>query len=142
MLFSIIYSVDVPRDETVNPYLPREEILKKMDETEDDDCYEYNYLEGDWENGHHTKICGVLNKEEFSKFIDDTNLYAEDVETMGSIGAPGLGFGCSPAISFNGDEQNAILSAYVTPIPEITRGECKENDWDRIKKAVLNMFGR
>ena len=140
MLFSIIYSVDVPENESVKPLLPREEILEKFNETEDDDNYEYSYLEGEWEKGHHVKICGMLNRQEFQNFIDDTGLRAEDIETGGSIGAPGLGYGCSPAISFSNDLENAIISAYVTPIPEVSRKNCKENDWDRVRRAVLNVY--
>ena len=34
---------------------------------------------------------------------------------MGSIGAPGFGFGWVPAISFRNDDPDAIQSAYVTP---------------------------
>ena len=35
---------------------------------------------------------------------------------MGSLGAPGCGFGLAPAFSFNGDIEDAILNAYVTPL--------------------------
>lgn len=142
MLFSIIYSIDVPNDGHLKNFFPRKEILEKFDETEDDSNHEYDYLMGCWENGHHSKLCGILNKEEFKKFIDDTGLWAEDVETMGSIGAPGLGYGVSPAISFISGKYDAILSAYITPIPEASRERCKESDWNRVKNAVLRMFGR
>lgn len=69
-------------------------------------------------------------------------LVAEDVQTMGSLGAPGFGFGWAPAISFNGDDEDAILNAYVTPLPEVEKEGFDERDWQRVREAVLNVYGR
>ena len=58
MQFSVIYSVDCPADEDIDAFAPPD--LDLWDETEDDDQYEYDYLEGCWENGHHRKWCAIL----------------------------------------------------------------------------------
>ena len=59
-----------------------------------------------------------------------------------AVWAPGFGFGWAPAISFKDDGgERAILSAYVTPIPEVRKKNGDENDWQRIRRAVLSMFG-
>jgi hypothetical protein len=78
-----------------------------------------------------------FTREQFDEFVNHCGLHAEDVQTMGSIGSPGFDYGWSPAISFNSDSQDAIQSAYVTPIPEVERKRGKENDWDRVRDAVL-----
>ena len=72
----------------------------------------------DSENGKHRKWTGLLTRKQFDAFVNKLGLYAESTETMGSLGAPGCGFGWSPAISFTGDHEDAIVSAYVTPLPE------------------------
>ena len=139
MKFSIIYSVDVPADTDVLQYSPPD--LSLWDETEDDAQYEYGYLEGRWESGHHRKWAALLDRAQFDKFIEHCVLKAEDVQTMGSIGAVGFGIGLVPAISFTSDEPDAILSAYVTPIPGISRRSFDELDWERIRSAVLAVYG-
>lgn len=68
-------------------------------------------------------------------------LFAEDVQTMGSIGAPGFGFGWAPAISFRSDDPDAIQSAYVTPLPEVRKESLNERDWERVRDAVLAANG-
>ena len=73
------------------------------------------------------------------KSIED--LTAEDVQTMGSIGAPGFDLGWAPAISFNGDDPDAIQSAYVTPIPEVEKDHFDDWDWERVRGAVLAVYG-
>jgi hypothetical protein len=141
MLLSVIYSADCPRTESIARFRPPR-ARKLWDRTEDDSQYEYSYLEGDWEKGKHRKWCAILNKQEFTEFVQATGLVAEDVQTLGSLGAPGLGFGVSPAIAFNDDgTERAILSAYVTPIPEVRKEHGDEGDWRRIRRAVLNQFG-
>jgi len=142
MLFSVIYSADCPRSERISRFRPPQP-RKLWDMTEDDGQYEYSYLEGDWEKGKHRKWCAMLNKDQFSDFVRATGLVAEDVQTMGSIGAPGFGIGWSPAISFSDDgSERAILNAYVTPIPEVRKDHYDEHDWERVRRAVLSMFGR
>jgi hypothetical protein len=140
MQFSVIYSVDVPADEDVLRYAPPK-VEELWDETEDDDNYEYGYLEGRWEGGHHRKFCAILDREQFEKFVDRCGLVAESTETMGSLGAPGFGFGWAPAISFHSDDPDAILNAYVTPIPEVSKEHADERDWQRVRGAVLAVYG-
>lgn len=138
MKFSVIYSVDVPQSESIVAFLPRQR--KRFTLTEGDDQYEYSYLEGDWTKGKHRKLCAVLTKAQFERFLRDTGLYPEDVQSMGSIGAPGCGF-WAPAISFNSDADLAIQNAYVTPLPDVERkGGFSERDWTRIKTAILRIY--
>jgi hypothetical protein len=114
MHYSIIYSVDIPSGVNMRPFvLPKCKLL--WQETEDDSQYEYGYLEGRWTKGHHRKWCAILDEEQFAEFVNDTGLFAEDVQTMGSLGAPGHGYGVVPAISFRSEDDDAIQSAYVTP---------------------------
>jgi hypothetical protein len=82
----------------------------------------------------------VLNREQFDEFVEKCNLIAEDVQTMGSLGAPGLGYGWSPAVSFHSDDSNAIQSAYVTPIPETKKAQFDEQDWQRVRSALLAVY--
>lgn len=139
MLFSVIYSVDCPENVDLLDYAPPQ-VADLWDQTEEDDQFEYGYLEGRWEGGHHRKWCAVLTRDQFDAFIDRCGLVAEDVQTMGSIGAPGCGYGCSPAISFTCDDPDAILSAYVTPLPEVEKSHFDERDWERVRGAVLAIY--
>jgi hypothetical protein len=140
MLFSVIYSVNVPQGVSVKPYTPPQRSL--WTKTEGDEQYEYGYLEGRWAGrGKHRKWAALLSRKQFDAFVEKLGLVAEDVQTMGSLGAPGFGFGWSPAISFNGDDEDAILNAYVTPIPEIEKESYDEQDWQRVREAVLNVYG-
>ncbi len=140
MQFSVIYSVDTPAEVDVLDYAPPQ-VGDLWDETEGDDQFEYGYLEGRWEDGLHRKWCAVLTRAQFDEFIQRTGLIAEDVQTMGSIGAPGFGFGWAPAISFNGDDLDAIQSAYVTPLPEVEKDHFDDRDWERVRGAVLAVYG-
>jgi hypothetical protein len=139
MLFSVIYSVDVPSNVSLKPYTPPRRSL--WTRTEGEEQYEYGYLEGRWEKGKHRKWTALLTRDQFDAFVEKLGLVAEDVQTMGSLGAPGFGFGWAPAISFNGDDQDAILNAYVTPIPEARKESYDERDWRRVREAVLNVYG-
>jgi hypothetical protein len=139
MQFSVIYSADVPADVDVLDYAPPP-AESVWDETEGDEQFEYGYLEGRWEEGHHRKWCGLLDRDEFDRFVEHCRLVAEDVQTMGSLGAPGFGYGWAPAISFRGDDPDAIQSAYVTPIPETAKDRLDDRDWDRVRSAVLAVY--
>ena len=142
MLFSVIYSADIPRTESIARFRPPH-ARKLWQQTEDDSQFEYSYLEGGWERGKHRKWCAVLDKDQFTEFVEATGLVAEDVQTMGSIGAPGFGFGWAPAISFtDSGEEWAILNAYVTPVPQTRKQDCTEVDWQRVRRAVLNVYRR
>ena len=99
MLFSVIYSVDVPQGISIKPYTPPQ-VGRLWTRTEGDEQYEYSYLEGRWEKGKHRKWAALLTRKQFDAFVEKLGLVAEDVQTMGSLGAPGFGFGWAPAISF------------------------------------------
>ena len=80
-------------------------------------------------------------EQQFDQFIDRCNLTAETTETLGSIGAPGFGHGWSPAISFRCDSPDVFRDAYVTPMPEVRKKNGTEQDWRRVRGAVLAMYG-
>jgi hypothetical protein len=143
--YGVIYSFDCPRTESVKTYLPRKSILKKMQMTEGDSSREYGYLEGEWENCKHRKYGAVLTQEEFDQFVDDCELRADSVETMGAMGMPGSErwWGCTPAIAFNGPD---VAQAYVTPYPKVqlknqpTETQ-EERWWKMLKKVIVNKYG-
>jgi hypothetical protein len=141
MRFSVIYSVDVPDDDDSNIFNYAPPDLTLWDETEGDEAYEFSYLGGRWFEGFHAKWVAVLDRDQFDAFIEHTGLKAESTETMGSLGAPGCGFGWAPAISFTGDDEDAIQSAYVTPLPETRKPSGDVGDWERVKAAVLAVYG-
>lgn len=119
VIFSVIYSVDVPAGVSVREFAPPQVgRLWSMTETGES---EYSYLKGPWEKGKDRKWTAFLTRRQFDAFVEKVGLYAESTETMGSLGAPGFGFGWSPAISFSADHQDAIVNAYVTPIPETSK---------------------
>lgn len=167
MLYSVILSVDIgvaSRDELVEYYgdVDLDNVIKSkqddalcywrpslpeddMWQTEGHDQYEYSYLEGGWEVGAHGKWVGVLSQEQFDTLVDEYSLVAEDVETMGSLGAPGVGW-LAPAISFNNDDvHDAVIRAYVTPFPSREKksdSPASAGAWRRLRRAVINKYGR
>ncbi len=139
MQFSVIYSVDVPCDCDPLDYAPPK-VNKLWDQTEGDEQYDFSYLEGQWDGGHHRKWCAMLSQEQFDEFVEHCALVADSTETMGSLGAPGFGFSWSPAISFKSSDSDAYRDAYVTPIPE-TKKKRGTHDWKQVKDAVLAAYG-
>lgn len=144
MMFSVIYSLDVPKGYGIKSRRPTS---RAWFQTEGDSEYEYDYLGGKWKGGKHRKWCAMLTRAQFDKFIDDAGLYSEDVETGGSLGAPGFDVGWAPAISFYGESDDTIQSAYVTPIPMPVRGspetmtEGRMNRyWELVRKAVIRKY--
>lgn len=162
MLFSVIYEFDCPMDVSVRRYTPSQRRLFQMTECSDGKPSDWC---GDIFQGRcrHRKLCAVLTREQFERFLNDTGLIAENVGTGGSIGAPGLGYGLSPAISFRNDDPDAIMSAYVTPLPLVytlkdferfpmrpkhpvrrlrkVKRRFAEDDFERVKKAILAVYG-
>lgn len=164
MQFSVIYSFDVRREQSVEPYNPpKNQRWRLWQLTEGDEQYEFGYLGGSYEKGKHRKWCAWLTRKQFDEFVSHVGVYPENVETMGSLGAPGCGYGISPAISFNGEpdaygepiEQNA----YVTPIPDVEprwerferpmldektilehKARRADQVWERIKRAILSVY--
>ncbi len=154
MLYSVIYTVDSDKDTDITEVFPPpwQHELKLWSQTEGDE-------EADREGWHHAKWVALLTQTQFDAFIEHCYLYVEDVETMGSIGAPGFGFGWAPAISFRGefgwvDEVGRYcgnVDAYVSPIPghlegdEIVPNEGVElplgdEEWQRIRKEIIEEY--
>jgi hypothetical protein len=133
MCFSVIYTVDVPKGESIQPHKARRRVMDRLAQTERTDSDgDYDYC------GYpkHRKWWGELTKEQFLKFIEDTCLYAEDVRTMGALGFGGI----QPAISFNGECQEAILNAYVTPFITDMKNPGTEKQWERIRRTIIDKF--
>ena len=116
MQMSIIYSIDCPREVSIAQFNPPKNQKRLWQMTEDDSAYDYGYLEGRWSKGKHRKWCGILTRDQFDEFLSHAGLFAEDVQTMGSLGAPGCGYGLVPAFSFRNDDPDSIANAYVTPL--------------------------
>ena len=142
MKFSVIYSVDCADTEHIGQYLPHNRKLWTL--TEGNEEYEYGDI---WPKGKHRKLCAVLTKAQFDRFLSQVNIWPEDCETMGSLGAPGLGFGLSPAISFSSepeDGERAARNAYVTPIPEVCNWPegkgFSERHWKILRKVILERY--
>lgn len=140
MLFSVIYSADVPQGVSIRDYAPPQ--APRLWQQTESGPSEYSYLKGRWTKGKHRKWAAMLDRERFDEFVGKLDLYAETTETMGSLGAPGFGFGWSPAISFTSDDPNALLNAYVTPLPETSKAGGDDRDWQRVRQAVLSVYGR
>jgi len=151
MLFSVIYSFDCEKDAKLKylKYLkpPESQFRKKLwDCTEGDEEAEYSAFP----HGKHRKYCAILDRKEFERFISHCGLFANNVETMGALGAPGCGLGISPAICFSDGKSGGWASseAYVTPMPELLKKRKKNKvytefnkaDFKRIKKAFLSLW--
>lgn len=147
MRFGVVYEFDCLRREPVSLLQPRAKLLRKMTMVEGDKDRQYDYLGEEWETSRHRKYGAVFTKDEFEQFIIDLDLKAQEVRTMGTLGAPGSAnwYGCSPAICFE-DEGGSYSSAYVTPYPDIhlkhePTDAKMERWWEMIRKAVLSRYG-
>lgn len=153
MIFSVIYEVDTSESVDIQDYYPPKDQLEELwtcTESSDGES-ERSYLGGCWEEGAHRKWCALLTRKQFEEFLSETGLVADDTETMGSLGAPGMGFGCAPAILFDGDEYSAFAHAYVTPIPTVHTMEQFDNPrptfkgfderaWERVRRVVIDTY--
>ena len=146
MIFDVIYSFDCPWDDKVGYYLPPKEQRRLWTMTEGDEQYELDI----WEKGKHRKLCADgLTRKQFDEFVKHCSMVAESTETMGSL----TGVGWKPAISFNNQDEYAkgYANAYVTPYPSYVLGDghkCRITDeewqkrcWERVKKAVVKVYG-
>jgi len=152
MRFSVIYSIDCAKNLHIKQFYPKN--MRPWTITEDDSGMSGGDYDDIFTKGSkHRKMCAWLTKEQFLKFQNDCNIYADDVETMGSIGAPGFEFGLAPAISFSDSSRDIvdedygyILNAYVTPVPcypdesPIREDGLNERDWERTRSVVIAMF--
>jgi hypothetical protein len=145
MTFGVILSIDCVKKRDIESYMPSAELLEQMDKTEGDESFEYDYLEGPWEGGHHVKLVCLIDEKDFNCLVKEMGLYADDTETEGIIGAPWTpsGFGWAPAMNFDGEDFEAIINAYVTPFPaNKKRKELTEKEWEKTRKKVLKKYGR
>lgn len=144
--FYVIFSVDVNMDDyhITNPgyyaALPIE-LRGLMDLTENEDEDEY----GIFDAAIHRKWVGELTEDLMDLLINRFDLYAQDVETMGSL----TGFGILPAISFASPvydnftpqvaDNEYIANAYVTPF--INTAMLGDEHWDEIRQLVFDAWG-
>lgn len=130
--YSVIYSFDCAPDDHVFKWQPPKKQLRRLwDLTERDD------LHGDMEYcglGKHRKYCALLTPDQFKEFVEHLFLSASTTPTMGSIGAPGFGFGWAPAVMFESDDHEAWVNAYVTPIP---KGDPPWDDEDQLSLVPI-----
>ncbi len=112
--FSIIYTVDLfDKKDWFSRYCPKN--FRVWNKTED------NIEEWDVDlKSRHRKYTALLTTKEFKEFLARDLVFASSTRTMGSLGAPGLGYGCSPAMAFDSEENDIMLFAYVTPIPAVS----------------------
>jgi hypothetical protein len=150
MRYVVILSLDVPQGVKVSgcegwtAAVPRCMKLTECDNKQS----EYQYLEGAWaKGGKHRKWYGEVSQKQFDRLVEVFGLVADSCETMGSMTYEGI----LPAISFNGEYEYplAIISAYVTPMPECVRksdnawrsNESHNNMWERVKGVLMRKYG-
>ncbi|MFA5572180.1 MAG: hypothetical protein WDA42_03660 [Candidatus Bathyarchaeia archaeon] len=118
------------------------------DITEEGDS-EYSYLaeespEEEWFQHLRDVTIGVfLERKQFKAFVEDLGAYAEDCQTMGTLGGP-LGYGVVPDIPMRMKSSQILDSIRVTPCP-LVNGEPihldTEEKWDRVREAFLEAYG-
>lgn len=155
--YSVIYSFDCATSDYVHRWQPPKHQLRKLwvltERDDHDGDMKYCGL------GKHRKYGALLTPDQFKEFVDHTYLRASTTPTMGSIGAPGFGFGWAPAIMFESDDHEAYVNAYVTPIPagdppwddddQLSLIPLTDEDkaawsarlWDRVIEQVIEEFG-
>jgi hypothetical protein len=156
MKFSVIYTFDGPRGSRWQQYLPPVEQRKRhlWLQTEDSKDYDYDYLADErtgkeaynLRKGVHRKYVALLNRKDFDEFVEYTGLFAQSIETAGSLGAPSFGLGWAPAICFENEsafdyDDMINVMAYITPLPEVNKEHFDERDWKRVRRAILNHYG-
>lgn len=114
---------------------------------------EYDYLAKEseseaWEGIYDITVSGILDRETFTRWVEDLGLYAEDVRTLGTLGGPGNPMGLYPDIAFAGEYLTIIESVRVSPLPDVGPPASLPNDeawanhaWERVRGAVLTVYG-
>jgi hypothetical protein len=141
--YGVIYSVDA--EEINESDGPPTSQAKLWNLTEDNEESDYG-IEG-WQ---HKKWYALLTQDQFDEFVGHVSIYAQNVKTMGSLGAPspdGICFGISPAISFEDSRDDGICNAYVTPyvIKDLFANKeldvpCDELDWEALRKKMIEKY--
>jgi hypothetical protein len=145
------------------------EIGLQIDETEPGDS-EYSYLateSGEPEDGNYwydwkhkvqdLTANGIINFDQLETLCDETGIYPDGCETMGTLGGP-LG-GIVRDINFECESESIIVSVRITPFEDIPEDEsgltqldafppseeeiARKNDaiWEAVKEAVMEKFG-
>lgn len=89
---------------------------------------------------------GILTKDQFTRFIDSLGAFAEDCETLGSLGGPlsgGMPY-LVPDVSFRCESPIVIECIRATPFPCDRNGEPLRGDertWERVRNATLATYG-
>jgi len=142
MRFYVIYSFDIPYEDSVKPWTPRRVFKLQTTERHDGADGDYDYLGDNWTKSKHRKYVGFLSKAQLRQLCWDMGFRPEETETMGSL----TEYGWLPAISFNAETEyyDVIGNMYVTPIPQKPNGddfeEMDERDWERVRAAVISYF--
>jgi hypothetical protein len=138
--FSIIYSVDVSKGTSLTnltpPNYPRRWQCTEKEESER------------FPKGRYRKHVAILSFEEFCDFLEHVGLVVEKTRTLGSLGAPGCGFGLSPAVPFMSYDDDSVQNAYVTPLFPIRDDpilpgfpeDIRMLDWEPIEKEMWEWF--
>lgn len=101
-----------------------------LDYTQFDDGMGSGYGSYDWS--------GVLDSKAMRKLMKKLCLEVTDEQSMGTIGAPGCGWGNVPNIICRGCETDSgWVEAFVTPIP--SEREVKRISWEGAKKKLAAM---
>ena len=165
MLFSVIYSADVPSSEDIGRYMPARPVRRLMRKTEGNEGYEYGYLADEavkgsihysrvhrWAHGKHRKLIAIFTKRQFETFISQVGLTCTQDKTCGMLGGA-HGYGWLPALNFRldaEDYEDVIGSCYVCPLPELPlRAEGQrledvpftDDDWRRVEAATIAVYG-
>lgn len=112
--YGVIYSADWdPARGRVADFAPPNR-RKLWTLTEGDEQAEYTY--DGMPYTRHRKWCALLTPAQMHEFVDWVGIYPTDTPTLGALGMPGCGLGITPAISWDGDDPQAIQNAYVTPL--------------------------
>lgn len=121
--YYVIYTVE---SDVIKPYQPP----CRMRITERDyDTYYFN---------KQRKYVGELTYKQFEKLVDKVDLWMDSTKTMGSL----TEFGHIPAHSFNSNDRDALLDAYVTPITNFDLPNDGQDElWEEIKQLMLKKWG-
>jgi len=147
MLFSVVFSVDVPAD-CDGPTL-RRSLRRALGVTRSASELRYLADEGGedaqrWARAYCISGYGVLTRSQFAAFLEDfDHPEPEDCQTLGTLGGPANPYGIAPDINFRSDNPEWIASIRVTPIPECKppgTPERAERAWQRVRSAILRHY--
>jgi len=136
-------------------------------ETEPGDS-DYSYLADEvgeprgeyWDAWHRyvqdATVSGILDRARLTRWLDDLGAYAEDVETLGTLGGPANPCGIAPDIALAVESQALIASIRVTPLLDVEPHRIQlalaagnearacylaDRAWARMRRAFLHCYG-